>query len=400
MHGDSYKPHLRNISDAMLASLDHAPQEVKHALVDLLMVINDTYSQAHGTQQTTPGTLPNIDWQSIQSWLTEARQLIQQGHLNNIKQRNRKIDAYDSLARRFEKLKQAFENSTLMFQVVYELVEAGQDFQTPEEVMEQSAEILIEEFDADLYVCRMHDEVNNWVNIATDTKGLNSIPMFAHSMEENLPGHPVMQAVVESERSYVLSKNLQGPEQGGESYDCVAFQEGYRSRLTFILRGPDRKPFGLILLYSRTEGFFEHYCPEFLSDCSRIVSMTVGSRLALSRDALAKAAGGMAHVGNNALSGIMMDLELAEEELESALAAELPPLPSSQDPAVLSAYAQTLLEYISALKLQRKIELIRTALLGANRLKNAIINLLQSVKKPRLMHYVRGEEVLDLDPKK
>jgi hypothetical protein len=397
---ESGKTPSQIFSDAVFATIADAPSAVKCAIVDLIVAINGGLDNVKNITSPSLGELPIFEWESLLTGLTEARLRILQDTSMDIAQSIRTAEAYNSLRQRFEKLKQAYENSTLMFQAVYELVEAGQDFQTPEEVMEQSAEILIEEFDADLYVCRMHDEISNWVNIATDAKDVNSIPMFAHTMEESLPGHPVMRAVAESKWSYVLSDNLHGSEQGGDSYDCVAFQEGYRSRLTFILRGPDEKPFGLIQLYSRTQGFFEHYCHEFLSDCSRIVSMTVGSRLALSRDALAKAAGGMAHVGNNALSGINMDLELAKEEIELVKDFGLPAFPSGQDAAALVEYAGTLRNYILSLDLQRKIDLIRSALGGTNRLKEAIINLLEAVEKPRLMHYVRGEEVLDLDTKK
>ena len=192
-----------------------------------------------------------------------------------------------------------------------------------------------------------------------------------------------MQAVAEKQWSYVLSNNLRSSERGGESYDCVAYQEGYRSRLAFILRGHDTKPFGLIMLYSRAENYFSHYDHSFLSDCSRIVSLTVGSRLEVGRDALAKAAGGMAHVGNNALSVIKNCLELVKEDMELA---------------VKNGSPQDLRKLAVVFDLAREVELIGCALGGVERLRGAIANLLSAVDNPRIMHYIRGEEVLDLDP--
>jgi hypothetical protein len=203
-------------------------------------------------------------------------------------------------------------------------------------------------------------------------------------MEESLPGHPVMRAVASKPWSYVLSTNLMSAERGGESYDCVAYQEGYRSRLAFILRGHDTRPFGLIMLYSRAEDFFNGYDHQFLIDCSRLVSLTVGSRLEVGRDALAKASGGMAHVGNNALSVIKNCLELVKEDLEAGIRAGAAPV---------------LRQFRSSLDLPREIELIGCALGGAERLRGAIANLLSAVDHPRIMHYIRGEEVLDLDPR-
>ena len=61
-------------------------------------------------------------------------------------------------------------------------------------------------------------------------------------------------------------------------------------------------PTSLILLYDRRERYFDRFEKLFLTDCGRIVSLTVGRRLEVCRDALSKAAGGMAHVGNNVLA--------------------------------------------------------------------------------------------------
>jgi hypothetical protein len=260
----------------------------------------------------------------------------------------------------------------------------GGEFQTPEEIMEQSADVLIEQLEADLFVCRLRDEAGEWVNVAANTAAGTSTPILARAMEESIPGHPVMQAVASKQWSYVLSTNLMSAERGGDSYDCMAYQEGYRSRLAFILRGHDTRPFGLIMLYSRAEDFFSSYDHQFLIDCSRLVSLTVGSRLEVGRDALAKAAGGMAHVGNNALSVVKNCLELVKEDLTAA---------------ILSGAVPALRQLKSTVDLPREVELIGCALGGAERLQGAIANLLSAVDHPRIMHYIRGEEVLDLDPR-
>jgi hypothetical protein len=387
------------VRETLLAMLADAPASVSRAVADLIVSIKDGLAAAGHIPDFADGGAAISDWDSLLTMLAGLRRELDQGIAWRISGCDAEKKDRARLEHRFELLKHAHENNTLMIEIFYALVDAGQDFQTSEEVIEQSAEILMEEFEADLFVCRLDDEAGNWINVATNSRHINRTPMFVLSMEENLPGHPVMAAVAETNWSYVLSNNLQSSERGGESYDCTAFQEGYRSRLAFILRGHDDRPFGLIMLYSRSPEFFASFCHKFLSDCSRIVSMTVGSRLELGRDALGKAAGGMAHVGNNALSAIYNSLEILIEEIESAVDAMPSEFPAENDVASLTEYALHLRRSLALLKLHNKIELIKSALAGADIIKGAITNLLEAVEKPRIMHYIRGEEVLDLDPR-
>ena len=226
-------------------------------------------------------------------------------------------------------------------------------------------------------------------------------------MEDSLPNHPVMRAVHERGVFHVLSNDLRGMERGGESVDCMAYHEGYRSRLAFLLRS-DCEAFGVIMLYSHKPGFFDRYESQFLADCSKVVSLTVGRQLELGRDALAKAAGGMAHVGNNVL-GIMMNYNaLVIEELESltvdvdralkrAVPANLAEAEALGTQALFDEITQ-LRALLGDLDLPRKINALNGVADSILRLKAAIQNLLSQVYKPVIMPYVRGQEVLDLEP--
>ena len=372
------------IRQELLGIMAAAPAPVRRALGDLMLTVKAGLDAANQTPKFIDGRARVFDWRNLLPMLTDIRAKLDKPVAARLRRRGKAKTELAQLEKRFTLLRRAHEQMSLMFEISYALVNVGGEFQTPEEVLEQSAEVLIELLEADLFVCRLRDEFEEWVNVAANTQHGASTPILVRSMEESIPGHPVMQAVASKQWSYVLSNNLMSSERGGESYDCVAYQEGYRSRLAFILRGHDTKPFGLIMLYSRVEGFFSGYDHQFLADCSRIVSLTVGSRLEVGRDALAKASGGMAHVGNNALSVVKNCLELVKEDMEAAIKA---------------GPVDVLRQLRSSLDLPREIELIGCALGGAERLRGAIANLLDAVDHPRIMHYIRGEEVLDLDPR-
>ncbi len=371
------------VRQALLTVIGQAPPAARRAMCDLLLSVKAGLDAAGKAPKFVDARAKVFDWRSLLPMLADIRKKLDQGVAARLRRRGKARQELATLEESFGKLKRAHEQQALTMQIIYELINVGGEFQTPEEVLEQSAEVLIEQLEADLFVCRLRDHCGEWINVAANAVGMSRTPIFVRAMEESIPGHPVMQAVASKQWSYVLSNNLMSAERGGESYDCVAYQEGYRSRLAFILRGHDTKPFGLITLYSRAANFFSGYDHQFLSDCSRIVSLTVGSRLEVGRDALAKASGGMAHVGNNALSVIKNCLELVKEDLEGAIRAAQP---------------ETLRSYGDRLDLAREVELIGCALGGAERLRGAIANLLEAVEKPRIMHYIRGEEVLDLDP--
>jgi len=371
------------IRQELLNVMAAAPPCVRHAMCDLLRSVKAGLDAAGKTPTFVDARARVFDWRSLLPMLTDIRLKLDPLVAARLRRRGKAKQALAHMEQQFTVLRRSHEEQGLTMQIIYALINAGGDFQTSEEVLEQSAEVLIEFLEADLFVCRLRDSCGEWINVAANTSHGASTPILVRAMEESIPGHPVMQAVAENQWSYVLSNNLRSSERGGESYDCVAYQEGYRSRLAFILRGHDTKPFGLIMLYSRSENFFSHYDHRFLSDCSRIVSLTVGSRLEVGRDALSKAAGGMAHVGNNALSVIKNCLELVKEDMELA---------------VKSGPPQDLRKLAKVFDLAREVELIGCALGGAERLRGAIANLLSAVDNPRIMHYIRGEEVLDLDP--
>ena len=106
----------------------------------------------------------------------------------------------------------------------------------PDEVLRQSAEILVHALHAEMYVCRLRNSRGEWVTRAANHVNGKSIPIVAPYLDENLRRHPVMSAIMEGHVRYVVSNNLQGLERGGGSFDCVVYKEGYRSRLAFVLR--------------------------------------------------------------------------------------------------------------------------------------------------------------------
>jgi len=371
------------IRQELLGIMAAAPPTVRLALCDLLRSVKAGLEAAGKTPTFVDGRARVFDWRSLLPMLADVRLKLDQLVAARLRRRGKAKQALAHMEGQFALMRRSHEELSLTMQIIYALINVGGEFQTSEEVLEQSAEVLIEYLEADLFVCRLRDTCGEWINVAANTSHGASTPILVRAMEESIPGHPVMQAVAEKQWSYVLSNNLMSSERGGESYDCVAYQEGYRSRLAFILRGHDTRPFGLIMLYSRATDFFSHYDHRFLSDCSRIVSLTVGSRLEVGRDALSKAAGGMAHVGNNALSVINNCLELVKEDMEAVLH---------------TGTRQALRDIGTGFDLAREVELIGCALGGAERLRGAIANLLSAVDNPRIMHYIRGEEVLDLDP--
>ncbi|MDR3639740.1 MAG: histidine kinase [Humidesulfovibrio sp.] len=371
------------IREELLDILAAAPPAARRAMCDLMRSVQAGLEAAGKTPTFVDARATVFDWRSLLPMLADARLKLDQLIATRLRRRSKARQELAQMEKQFSTLRRSHEEQGLTMQILYALINVGGEFQTSEEVLEQSAEVLIEFLEADLFVCRLRDACGEWINVAANTLHGTSTPILVRAMEESIPGHPVMQAVAGKQWSYVLSNNLMSSERGGESYDCVAYQEGYRSRLAFILRGHDTKPFGLIMLYSRAVDFFSHYDHSFLSDSSRIVSLTVGSRLEVGRDALAKAAGGMAHVGNNALSVIKNCLELVKEDMELA---------------VKSGSPQELRKLAKVFDLPREVELIGCALGGVERLRGAIANLLSAVDNPRIMHYIRGEEVLDLDP--
>ncbi len=385
-----------------------APPAVRTAIADLLVSIKTSLEVLPMMPALLEPDTPATDWETLLTVLTAVRRELDVLKVSKIEDLRRAHPGFVQLEYRFGMLKKAHDKTSLMLGILYGLINAGQEFQTADEILEQSAEILLKELRADLYVCRLRDSEGNWVNIAANTHTGRATPIFVKFMEETLPHHPVMRAVNNPQTMFVLSNNLQGPERGGESIDCVPYLEGYRCRLSFLLRDAMGKAFGLVMLYSRKPNFFDRYESDFLGDCARIVSLTVGQRLELGRDALAKAAGGMAHVGNNVLAIMKNAAEIIledcedfldhEDDVATTLIAEAMQLvPGPWPPLAPAAMRHLLGMLVERIEMEKKMQYVNLIVENINRLKQAIGNLLKAVENPILMPYVGGEEVLDLE---
>ncbi|HBT96154.1 MAG TPA: hypothetical protein DEB25_00140 [Desulfobulbaceae bacterium] len=297
-------------------------------------------------------------------------------------------------------------DSAMLLQVSRDLLMIGNRMEPPEEVLRQSSEVLLKALRADLYLCRMRNADGSWVAQFCDAPGMDSVPMIPRVLEEGFAQHPVAQAVTHRNTDFVVSNDLHAIEQGGQSVDCMLYHSGYRSRLAFILRqGHNRPPFGLIQLYTKQEYGFEDYDENFLSKFASIVSLTVGRRIAVARDALEKAAGAMAHFGNNALNIIrnqaefcgelIVDIEAGLQQAQELAADTLRLLPADALGRAKVEQLAASLQHSS--DLNQLSEQLDGVLSGVSRMTNLIGALKKSVEKPRLMHYLLGEKVLDLE---
>ena len=256
-----------------------------------------------------------------------------------------------------------------------------------------------------MYVCRLRNTKGEWITRVAECTHGGPIPIMAPWLEESLKRHPVMNAVAGGQARYVVSNNLQALEHGGDSLDCAAYRVGYRSRLVFVLRERGNRPaFGLVQLYSRREQAFDAYDERFLAKFARIVSLTVGRRVALARDTLEKAAGAMAHYGNNTLNIMRNQAEYCGELLEGLdevlgrvkhLCHEL----AAQAPAgsPMRGLSQELLASLSHADLTELAGHLGGVLEGTRRMARIINSLMISAQRPRLMHYTLGQDVLRLD---
>ncbi|MEW5773779.1 MAG: hypothetical protein AB1916_09675 [Thermodesulfobacteriota bacterium] len=381
--------HLLNLADDPLSVLERqvavqanaAPAPVGQAMRDILASIRDTLDSLE-----TPPELPRVPeclegWPGLLAFLAEQRRVLDAALAAGPRPLGR-CPSHHRLEQRFDSLKRAYENSALIIDIMVELITICDEFHRAEDFLEESAEILLKELGACLYVCRLKrmgaDGEPVWENIASNTDDGHATPIFVKDLEETHPSHPVMRAVHEEPtRAYVLSNDLRGPERGGESFDCVPYMAGYRSRLSFILRDLDDTPFGLIMLYSRQSNYFDRYDSYLLGDCASLVSLILGRLFAMGQDALAKAAGGMAHVGNNVLGTLQGRVEIVLADLEE-----------------LSAK----LGITSGGEMEEIAEQVRYMFSDVDRLARAISKLEEAVERPVLMHYVRGRHVLDLEP--
>ena len=297
------------------------------------------------------------------------------------------------------------QDTEILLRVSHELLTIADQMAPPEEVLRQSARILVHALHAEMYVCRLRNPRGEWMTRAAESVDGGAIPLMAPWLEEGLNLHPLMHAVAAGQTRHVLSNNLQALERGGDSLDCAAYREGYRSRLAFVLRERASRPaFGLVQLYTRRENGFDKYDERFLAKCARIVSLTVGRRVALARDTLEKAAGAMAHYGNNTLNVIRNQAEYCSELLEEQdevlgrvrrLANELASSPSGGERnAALVSELRSSLAHADLAPLAGHLGGV---LEGIRRMVRLIHSLKLSAERPRLMHYALGQDVLRLE---
>jgi hypothetical protein len=397
-----------NVQEHIVELVAGAPDAVKIAIIDLISSLKMSLDVVKHYEPRGQGPCIN-SWEELLVVLSNAVAELHRAQASRGARMRYENHDYIQTEHRFKLLRRSYELQTLMLEIIYDLINTGQDFKTASEVLEESSDILLKELGADLYVCRIRDEGGGWVNIATNTTTHNYTPIFVLSLEESLPDHPVMRAANTTNAIYVLSNDLRGAENGGESFDCTAFGEGYRSRLSFILRDHRQQAFGIVMLYSLVDNFFDRYDSSFLSDCSKIVSLTVGQRLEIGKDALAKASGGMAHVGNNVLSimknyteMLIEDFDEFSRRLQEALEKRLPGDngEAAPDKKQLLSLLREQRALLDSLKIEKKMNLLYGVLDCVNRMKKAIQNLLDAVDRPIIMPYIRGQEVLDLEPER
>ena len=296
-------------------------------------------------------------------------------------------------------------DTEMLLRVSSDLLAIADRMAPPGEVLRQSAEILVHAMHAELYVCRLRNKEGEWVARSANHVNGKSIPIVAPMLEESLREHPVMNAILQRHTRYVVSNNLQALDRGGDSFDCVIYKEGYRSRLAFVLRDrSDKPPFGLVMLYTTRDYGFENYDERFLGKCARLVSLTVGRRIAVARDALEKAAGAMAHYGNNALNVMRNQAEYCGELVEDIDATQARALRLTRE--LMAEFAEGTRGRMLALELESALaraDLTELAghlggvLEGTRRMTRIINSLKKSVERPRLMHYALGHDVLRLE---
>ena len=300
----------------------------------------------------------------------------------------------------------AMQNDTeMLLRVSNDLLAIADRMAPPGEVLRQSAEILVHALYADMYVCRLRNANGEWVARSANQVDGGSIPIVTPMLEEGLREHPVMRAILEGHTRYVVSNNLQALAMGGESFDCIIYKEGYRSRLAFVLRERSNKPpFGLVMLYTKREYGFESFDERFLSKCASIVSLTVGRRVAVARDTLEKAAGAMAHYGNNALNVMRNQAEYCGELVEDLDANQARSLRLARE--LLAEFPENSRGRMLGVELEKALarnDLTELAghlggvLEGTRRMTRIINSLKKSADRPRLMHYALGHDVLRLE---
>ncbi|MBR4742139.1 MAG: hypothetical protein IK079_04495 [Desulfovibrio sp.] len=291
-----------------------------------------------------------------------------------------------------------------LLRVFNDLLSCADRMVPADEILRESAEILVHALHAELYVCRVRNRKGLWVTRAANhVHNFKGIPIVAPFLDETLLQHPIMRAVLDAHVRFLISNDLHSLERGGGSLDCVVYKEGYRSRLVFVLRERNGSPpFGLVQLYTTHEHGFDNYDDRFLNKCSRILSLTVSRRVQIARDTLEKAAGAMAHYGNNTINNMRNQAEYCCElirDMDEILSQaqchfkELgKTLPQDALP-LLTATSQTLAE-LNFTEINTQLSAL---LAGTKRMTKIIGSLQKSVDQPHLMHYAMSRDILQLE---
>ncbi|MBQ7607809.1 MAG: hypothetical protein IJU76_07540 [Desulfovibrionaceae bacterium] len=292
-----------------------------------------------------------------------------------------------------------------LLRVSSDLLAISDHMAPPEEVLRQSGNVLVKGLHADFYICRMRTKRGEWKIRHANAVDSSFTPILAPILSETLVAHPLMRAVLDGHTRYIVSNNLLSLEEGGDAYNSTLYHDGYRSRLAFILRDRcNRPPFGIVALYSKREAGFDSFEEYFLTKYAKIVSLSVGRRIAVARDTLRKAAGGMAHYGNNILHQLRITAEYCDEIASDiddsksetlALAEKLRSILPKDSQAY--ALAERLCHSVGDDAVKELQENLAGTIRGTKRMERIIQSLEKSVDRPRLVRYVKGCDVLRLD---
>ncbi|MEG2173224.1 MAG: hypothetical protein RRY29_08165 [Desulfovibrionaceae bacterium] len=366
-------------------SLSHAPATIRQEIIHLM-------ASAPPTAQA-----------AICSLFLAAKTMLDSGYHPDV--RGVPLKAWPCLLGLLADVATMHHDVETLLRVTNDLLSIADKMAPPSEVLQQSAEILIHALHGDMYACRLRNPRGEWHIHSCATANGGAVPLFAPFIEEGTKAHPVMELILAGGARHVVSNDLHGLERGGQSLDCMAYMSGYRSRLAFVLRERnDRAPFGLVMLYSKHEYGFDMYDARFLAKCARIVTLTVGRRVAVARDTLEKAAGAMAHYGNNAMNILRNQAEYCSELVEDMdddlhralrlsreLAAEFP------EGTRQRRLAEEIEVALSKIGLTELAGNLGGVLEGSRRMTRIIGALKKSAERPRLMHYALGRRVLNLD---
>lgn len=249
-------------------------------------------------------------------------------------------------------------------QLTGELLALASQLARPRDVLRESAEVVRRFLGGELCVSRMRRDNDLWELVWASSSGA-----WMPIMERNLAAadHPVL-ALAEANKT--IHSQLAAELHTGQGAGTTAqeYERPYRSRLALILRHADGEPFAVIFVYAIGDTHFDDFRRDFFEDLGRILTLSVGRRLDLTTDTLTKTAGGLAHIGNNILAIITQNLDLADELLDFG-------------------------------KPEEVRDAIVTAKRASWRMAACLADLFDLAKRPRLVDYLDGRQVLDLQTK-